>query len=63
VAPELIQQDELFIKLYSDLAQELIFQRELLVSRCLAAGTAGILPAVEPAASRPAEKCCSAGWL
>jgi phosphoenolpyruvate carboxykinase (GTP) len=30
---ELLQQDELFIKLYSHLPKELIFQRELLVSR------------------------------
>ena len=30
---ELLSQDELFLKLYSDLPKELIFQRELLVSR------------------------------
>jgi phosphoenolpyruvate carboxykinase (GTP) len=30
---ELLSQDELFIRLYSDLPKELIFQRELLVSR------------------------------
>ena len=30
---EVISQDELFIRLYSDLPKELIFQRELLVSR------------------------------
>jgi len=30
---ELLSQDELFIKLYSDLPKELIFQRELLVAR------------------------------
>ncbi len=30
---EIISQDELFLKLYSDLPKELIFQRELLVSR------------------------------
>ena len=30
---ELVMQDELFIKLYSQLPKELIFQRELLVSR------------------------------
>jgi phosphoenolpyruvate carboxykinase (GTP) len=30
---ELIQQDELFLKLYSHLPKELIFQRELLVAR------------------------------
>jgi phosphoenolpyruvate carboxykinase (GTP) len=30
---ELLQQDELFIKLYSHLPKEIIFQRELLVSR------------------------------
>jgi phosphoenolpyruvate carboxykinase (GTP) len=30
---ELVMQDELFIKLYSDLPKELIFQRELLISR------------------------------
>jgi phosphoenolpyruvate carboxykinase (GTP) len=30
---ELVMQDELFIKLYSDLPKELIFQRELLMSR------------------------------
>lgn len=30
---ELILQDELFFKLYSNLPKELIFQRELLVSR------------------------------
>lgn len=30
---ELILQDELFIKMYRDLPKELIFQRELLISR------------------------------
>jgi phosphoenolpyruvate carboxykinase (GTP) len=30
---EIISQDELFMKLYSHLPKELIFQRELLVSR------------------------------
>jgi phosphoenolpyruvate carboxykinase (GTP) len=30
---ELVMQDELFIKLYSQLPKELIFQRELLISR------------------------------
>ncbi len=30
---EILQQDELFMKLYSHLPKELIFQRELLVSR------------------------------
>ncbi len=30
---ELVMQDELFIKLYSDLPKELVFQRELLISR------------------------------
>lgn len=30
---ELISQDELFLKLYSHLPKEMIFQRELLVSR------------------------------
>ena len=30
---ELLSQDELFMKLYSDLPKELIFQRELLVAR------------------------------
>jgi phosphoenolpyruvate carboxykinase (GTP) len=30
---ELVTQDELFIKLYSQLPKELVFQRELLVSR------------------------------
>jgi phosphoenolpyruvate carboxykinase (GTP) len=30
---ELVLQDELFIKLYTDLPKELIFQRELLISR------------------------------
>jgi len=30
---ELVMQDELFIKLYSQLPKELVFQRELLVSR------------------------------
>jgi phosphoenolpyruvate carboxykinase (GTP) len=30
---EVIQSDELFLKLYPDLPKELIFQRELLVSR------------------------------
>jgi phosphoenolpyruvate carboxykinase (GTP) len=30
---ELLQQDELFMKIYSHLPKELIFQRELLVSR------------------------------
>jgi phosphoenolpyruvate carboxykinase (GTP) len=30
---EILQQDELFMKLYSHLPKELVFQRELLVSR------------------------------
>jgi len=30
---ELLQQDELFMKIYSHLPKELIFQRELLVAR------------------------------
>ena len=30
---EVLMQDELFFKLYSDLPKELIFQRELLISR------------------------------
>jgi phosphoenolpyruvate carboxykinase (GTP) len=30
---ELVMQDELFLKLYSQLPKELIFQRELLISR------------------------------
>jgi phosphoenolpyruvate carboxykinase (GTP) len=30
---ELVLQDELFIKLYSHLPKELVFQRELLISR------------------------------
>jgi phosphoenolpyruvate carboxykinase (GTP) len=30
---EIISQDDLFMKLYSDLPKELVFQRELLVSR------------------------------
>jgi len=30
---ELVMQDELFIKLYSQLPKELVFQRELLISR------------------------------
>jgi len=30
---EVISQDELFVKLYSHLPKELIFQRELLISR------------------------------
>ena len=30
---ELVMQDELFIKLYSQLPKELVFQRELLVAR------------------------------
>ena len=30
---ELLMQDELFIKLYSELPKDLIFQRELLMSR------------------------------
>jgi phosphoenolpyruvate carboxykinase (GTP) len=30
---ELVMQDELFIKLYSHLPKELVFQRELLISR------------------------------
>jgi phosphoenolpyruvate carboxykinase (GTP) len=30
---EIISQDELFIKLYPDLPKEMIFQRELLISR------------------------------
>jgi phosphoenolpyruvate carboxykinase (GTP) len=30
---EILQQDELFMRLYSDLPKELIFQRELLVAR------------------------------
>jgi phosphoenolpyruvate carboxykinase (GTP) len=30
---ELLLQDELFIKLYSELPKEIIFQRELLIAR------------------------------
>jgi phosphoenolpyruvate carboxykinase (GTP) len=30
---ELVMQDELFIKLYSQLPKELVFQRELLIAR------------------------------
>jgi phosphoenolpyruvate carboxykinase (GTP) len=30
---EVLMQDELFFRLYSDLPKELIFQRELLISR------------------------------
>ena len=30
---EVLSQDELFFRLYSDLPKELIFQRELLISR------------------------------
>ena len=30
---EVLMQDDLFFKLYSDLPKELIFQRELLISR------------------------------
>jgi phosphoenolpyruvate carboxykinase (GTP) len=30
---ELLMQDELFIKLYSQLPKEIIFQRELLIAR------------------------------
>jgi len=30
---EVLLQDELFLKMYSDLPKELLFQRELLISR------------------------------
>jgi phosphoenolpyruvate carboxykinase (GTP) len=30
---EVLMQDELFVKMYSDLPKELLFQRELLISR------------------------------